>query len=551
VNEPSTWWQKTVVYQIYPRSFKDSTGAGIGDLRGIISKLDYLVELGVETVWLNPHFPSPQADHGYDVADFYNVDPGYGTMDDFDSMLSGMHERGLKLLLDLVNHTSVEHPWFKESASSRDNPKADWFIWADGKKPGGKKPPNNWHNVFGGSAWKYFPARDQWVYFDMIPDMCALNYWNPEAKNAMLDIMRFWLDKGVDGFRFDVFHGTYKDKNLHDDTRAKQVLPSDESTASMFWAHKWEWNQPASFEYAREVRRLVDGYEPARMLVGEVFGPLETIAKYCGPENDGLNTIFVFAFTASAFTATSYTRVLSRIERVLPPPCIPSYTLSNHDRMRFITRIGDDVRKAKLAATLELTLRCIPFIYYGEEIGMPNTRFGLRTSQDPTGRHFWWMPISQSKRLGFSLTRDGARTPMQWNAEVNAGFSPGPEAKPWLKISKTYQTINVTAERDDADSLLNCYRRLIAVRKENIALQEGTFEPMPLPHLENKCFAYRRVHADQELHVFLNFTNNRLKVPISLNRHAALFSTQGTKDGGDVGSTEDDDCLEPWEGIIF
>src|SRR5271157_3148174 len=552
LKDPYQWWQKTVVYQVYPRSFKDSTGAGIGDLRGIMSKLDYLVDLGVETVWLNPFFPSPQADHGYDVADFCNVAPEYGTMNDFDALLAAMHERGLKIVLDLViNHTSVEHPWFKESMASRDNPKSDWYIWADGKKPGGKQPPNNWHNVLGSSAWRYFPTRDQWAYFDMIPAQFELNFWNPEVKAAMHDVMRFWLDKGVDGFRIDIFYGTFKDKDLRDDSFSWKILPSDGSTASLFRAHEREWNQPANFDYASEIRKVMDEYTPERFIVGEVFGPIEEVAKYYGQNHDGLHTIFMFHFTSSLFKPKNYARVLSRIEQAVFPPNMPSYTLSNHDRMRFITRLNDEVQKAKLAATLLLTLRAIPFIYYGEEIGMPNSSFSLRTSQDPVGKKFRWMPISQSKRLGFSLTRDGSRTPMQWSSEPNAGFTPDPTAKPWLKISDSCQAINVATEQADADSLLNCYKRLRSVRKENIALQEGTFELVPIPQLSDRCLAYRRIHPNQEVKIFLNFTRKPVKLPFALDRGKALFSTHEVKDGNKALSTSEDNCLAPWEGIIF
>ena len=552
--DPAAWWQKTVVYQVYPRSFKDSTGAGIGDLRGVIDKLDYLVDLGVETIWLNPFYPSPQADHGYDITDFCAVTPEYGTMADFDELLAGMHDRDLKCVLDLIiNHTSVEHPWFLESAASRDNPKSDWYIWADGRGPGGRKPPNNWTGI-SGTAWQYFPARGQWAYFDMVPTQFELNLRSPAVKVAMFDVMQFWLDKGVDGFRSDIFHGSYKDEALRDDAFSWRVLPSDSSTASLFRAHVREWNLPENFELALEVRRLLDEYEPARFFVGEVFGPPETVAKYYGSHNDGLPSTFMFTFTSTQFQAEKYAQVLARIERALPPPNTPSYTLSNHDRMRFISRVNDNPRKAKLAATLLLTLRGIAFIYYGEEIGMPNSKFSLRTSQDPVGRKFWWMPISQSKRLGFSLTRDGARTPMQWSPEPNAGFSPDPAAKPWLKISPTFRTVNVATEEGNPDSLLNCYKRLLAVRKASPALQEGTFELVPLPRLARAVLAYRRVHPDQEVHVYLNFSKRPRVVPCPFQDSTlanVVFSTNSGTRLGSVGEICSEIHLAPWEGLIL
>jgi alpha-glucosidase len=295
----------------------------------------------------------------------------------------------------------------------------------------------------------------------------------------------------------------------------------------------------------------MDEYTPERFIVGEVFGPMEDIAKYYGPHNDGLHTTFMFHFTSAPFNPVSFRRILSQIERALSPPNMPSYPLGNHDRMRFITRLNDDVQKAMLAATLQLTLRGIPFIYYGEEIGMPNSKISLRKSQDPVGRKFWWMPISQSKKLGFSLTRDGARTPMQWSTEPNAGFSPNPDIKPWLKVSDSYLTINVETEQGDPNSLLNCYKRLIATRKENIALQEGSFEFLQLPQLERQCLAYRRVHPDQALEIFLNFTSKQLKLPVPLDRDNVVFSTHRTNTGEYSFQIREGNYLAPWEGIIF
>ncbi|MEJ2249733.1 MAG: alpha-amylase family glycosyl hydrolase, partial [Candidatus Lokiarchaeota archaeon] len=290
-----SWWQKTTVYQIYPRSFSDSTGNGIGDLRGIINRLDYLEDLGTETVWFSPFFVSPQQDFGYDIKDFRNIDPQYGTMNDFEELLNKIHNKGMKMILDMVlNHTSSQHPWFIESASSKDSPKRDWYIWVDGKKSNGKAPPNNWKSMTGGSAWKYYDNTDQWVYFHFLPFQPDLNYRNPEVKQEMLNTMRFWLDKGVDGFRLDILHAIYEDPDLKDNPFSWSLLAGDQSTSSFFQKHKFDLNLPETQDFAKELRSVIDEYEPERFLVGEVFGKIEELKKYYGFMNNGLNMVFLF-----------------------------------------------------------------------------------------------------------------------------------------------------------------------------------------------------------------------------------------------------------------
>jgi len=520
------WWQNAVIYQIYPRSFKDSTGNGIGDLQGIISKLDYIEKLGIDAVWFSPFFPSPQLDHGYDIADYRSIDPIYGTMEDFDSLLRKMHSRGLKIILDLVlNHTSSLHPWFIESASSRDNPKRDWYIWRDGQEPKGKKPPNNWKSMTGGPAWRYFENTDQWVYFHFLPFQPDLNYRNEQVKIEMLDTARFWLDKGVDGFRLDIFHTLYEVEDLKNNPFSLKLLPADDEFSYLFQNHLYDAHLPETIEFAIELRNLVDEYSnPERCLIGELEGSLDTMRRYYGPSNNGLNMVFLFEFTSTDFHAQDLRSIIKKIEEKFPYPYTPTWVLGNHDRMRYISTIGNDFTKARVLATLQLTLRGVSFIYYGEEIGMRQVKFKLRTSKDPIGRNFWWSPISQLKLINFSLTRDGCRTPMQWNDHPHAGFSSDPNSIPWLRVSEDFTKVNVTQEKEDPYSLLNCYKELLKVRKENIALREGTFTLIKVND-KKKCLAYKRTHSKQDLYIYLNFTADNVSIPFPKKDMKVLFST--------------------------
>jgi oligo-1,6-glucosidase/alpha-glucosidase len=541
-----------VIYQIYPRSFRDSTGDGVGDLRGIIEKLDYLQELGINAIWFSPFFKSPQGDFGYDVSDYYDISSEYGTMADFDELLKEMHARDMKMILDLpLNHTSIEHPWFQESASSKDNPKRDWYIWRDGKKPGGETPPNNWKAIPGGSAWRYFENTDQWVYFHFLPFQPDLNYRNPEVKEAMFNVLRFWLDKGVDGFRLDILHAIYEDKQLRDDSFSWAILPSDKTTASLFTAHKYDLNLPETYDFAMELRKVVDEYQPERFLLGEVFGSIEELRKYYGPENNGLQTVFLFEFTSTPFKPDKYAEIIGRIEKALPPPYTPMYVLSNHDRVRFISRLKNSLDKAKIAAAMQLTLRGVPIVYYGEDIGMPNSEFELSTSKDPIGRKYAWVPDFLCRWLGLSLTRDGCRTPMQWSDKPTSGFSVNPSATTWLKISDSYKEINVAKEREDPGSLLNCYKRLLKIRKENATLRSGSFDLIELDGLKSKCLAYRRMYEEQSVFIYLNFSKDTLKLRCPIERPALLFSTLADRVALDIDSSDGTFSLGPFEGIAF
>jgi glycosidase len=548
------WWQKTVVYQIYPRSYKDSTGNGIGDLPGIISKLDYLEELGVETIWFSPFFTSPQQDHGYDIKDFRSIDPEYGSMKDFDTLLKRMHERKMKMVLDLVlNHTSDQHPWFTESTSSRDNSKRDWYIWRDGKKPNGKAPPNNWKSMTGGPAWKYYENTEQWVYFHFLPFQPDLNYRNPAVKAEMFNVMKFWLDKGVDGFRLDILHSIYEDKELRNNPWSLSIY-SDKKSSMFFQKHKYDLNLPETFDFCLELRKIIDEYKPDRFLVGEVFGSIEQLRKYYGSENDGLNQAFVFDFTSKAlsFNVKKIKNVIKQIENALPYPYTPTYVYGNHDRDRFLSLLKEDIEKAKLLVTMQLTLRGVPYIYYGEEIGMKNVKFKLKTSKDPIGKKFANFPYPQITNLiGFSLTRDRCRTPMQWNSELNVGFSTNNYVKPWLKISDNFKEVNVELERERPESLLNLYKKLILLRKEHIALQDGIFKFIEIGDNNRACIAYQRLHQDQNLSIYLNFSKKEIFIDFYKDEVSLLFSTIFDKKILELDISNEKIKINPFEGIIL
>ncbi len=548
------WWQKTVVYQIYPRSFKDSTGNGIGDIKGIIEKLDYLQDLGIETIWFSPFFESPQQDYGYDVSDFRQIEPNYGSMNDFDKLLKEMHNRNLKIVLDLVlNHTSIKHPWFIESASSKDNPKRDWYIWRDGKKPGGRKPPNNWKAIPGSPAWLYYENTDQWVYFHFLPFQPDLNYRNPEVKEEMFDTIRFWLDKGVDGFRLDILHGIYEDESLRDNP-ITWLLYSEEKAAYNFQYHKYDLNLPETFSFTLELREIMDEYKPERLLVGEVTGSIEELKKYYGPNNNGLNMVFLFEYTSIAlkFKPKKISKDISRIEKNLPIPYTPTYVYGNHDRDRYISLLNNNTQKAKLLATMQLTLRGVPYIYYGEEIGMANVKLKLKASKDPIGRKFAKFPYPQlTKLLGIFVSRDVCRTPMQWSGETNAGFSPNKNVEPWLKVSENYKKVNVEKEEKDPRSILNCYKRLLKVREENLTLQIGEFEFINLEKLNKKCIAYRRIHNKQVVYIYLNFSDKEILLKTPKKEPNLIFSTLSNRKALDPKEYNRNLKLTPYEGIIF
>jgi alpha-glucosidase len=493
-----TWWQKGIIYQIYPRSFADADGDGVGDLRGIIARLDYLNNrgpgsLGVDAIWLSPFFPSPGFDFGYDVSDYRDVDPLFGSLADFDLLVAEAHRRGIRILLDLVlNHTSHLHPWFAESRSSRANPKRDWYLWEDARQDGlGRRvPPNHWQSVFGGRAWTWDEPTGQFYYHKFLAEQPDLNWRNPDVRRAVLDVFRFWLDRGVDGFRLDVADAYIKDAQWRENPPAFGIRAYERQR------HVYDLGQPELPEIYREIRQVLDSYG-ARMAVGETMGDLQAAAAYCQP---GLLPLaFNFEFTRQPWSAAAFQKAILRYEELLGPDGWPCYVLSNHDISRQISRYGGrhPAEVAKVAAALLLTLRGTPFLYYGEEIGMPDGHIRRDQIHDPPGIHYW--PLYSG--------RDPERTPMLWDDSAGAGFSDG---SPWLPIHPDHQQLNVETQNADSNSILSFYKRLIWFRKQNDALLRGDF--LPLIQKPRDAMAYLRRSESQTMLVALNFSNRPVHV---------------------------------------
>ncbi|MBN2223434.1 MAG: alpha-glucosidase C-terminal domain-containing protein [Deltaproteobacteria bacterium] len=503
------WWKDGIVYQIYPRSFMDANGDGIGDLSGVISRLDYLNDgtpgsLGVDAIWFSPFYPSPMFDFGYDISDYKSIDPAYGTMADFDRLLVQAHKRGIKVILDFVpNHTSHLHPWFVESRNSRTNPKRDWYIWSapsrplkrrytDGAEPPRRYRPNNWQSIFGGPAWTWDEKTQEYYYHHFLVEQPDVNWRNPELREAMYDQMRFWLDKGVDGFRLDVINFIFKDKLLRSNPYCIGRRPYD------MQRHLYDKDLPENIEVVREMRRLVNSYGD-RMLVGEIANddPNEP-ARYYGNGTDGLNLSFYFHFANQPFCADSFGSAVAAWETAVPKAAWPVYFLSNHDRMRHIGRYharneARTLGRAQVAAMLLLTVRGTPFLYYGEEIGMANLSIKKKDLQDPVGIRYWPIPVG----------RDPERTPMQWDNSTSAGFSSA--AGTWLPVNPDYKAVNVAAQADDPSSLFSFYRKIIWKRKESAALTRGTIEI--LRETPRGILAYLREYGDDRCLIVLSFSH--------------------------------------------
>ncbi len=478
------WWQQGVIYQIYPRSFQDSNGDGVGDLPGIVSRLDYLEWLGVDAVWLSPIYPSPMADFGYDISNYTDVDPLFGTLADFDRLIDEVHRRGMKLVLDFVpNHTSDQHPWFRESRSSRDNPKRDWYIWRNPNSNGDE--PNNWLSNFGGSAWELDQETGQYYYHAFLKEQPDLNWRNPEVQDAMLDVLRFWLDRGVDGFRVDVIWHIVKDDqfrdNLPDPNYQPQWAPHRKLMAT------YNTDRPEVHDIIARMRGVLDEYDD-RMMVGEIYLPVERLVTYYGSEGSGVNLPFNFQLIETTWHARAIADAVDRYESLLPKYGWPNWVLGNHDNPRILSRIG--ANQARIAAMLLLTLRGTPTLYYGDEIGMHNVPIPPDRVQDPFEKN---VP-------GLGHGRDPSRTPMQWSAANNADFSTG---APWLPIAEDFTTVNVALAKNQEDSLLTLYRRLIELRRSEPALAIGAYQSLPAT---GDVLAYTRQSAgSNSFLVALNF----------------------------------------------
>ncbi|GAP14091.1 glycosidase [Longilinea arvoryzae] len=524
------WWRDGVIYQIYPRSFADSNGDGIGDLPGILSKLDYLVELGVDALWLSPIYPSPDADFGYDVADYTAIDPKYGTLEDFDRLVQAAHQRGLRIVMDLVlNHTSNQHPWFLQSRSSRDDPYHDWYIWRDAMP--GRRLPNDWQSVFGGSAWEWDEAAHQYYYHMFTRQQPDLNWRNPAVRKAMLDVFRFWLDRGVDGFRLDVFNVYFKDDRLRKNPRRLGRRPFD------CQVHLYDCDRPEMLPLLQEIRALLDSV-PERYAVGETF--LSNTPKAAGYARPGLlHAAFDFSFLECGWNPAAFLKVIQAIDSQYNDGGWPTYVLGNHDVNRIATRYtrGEDDERLKVLATLLLTQRGTPFMYQGEEIGMRNVRVPRKEMKDPVGLRYWPIPVG----------RDGERSPMQWTGDEKAGFSRG---TPWMRVHPDVTFRNVEALRRQPDSVFHVYRRLLRLRKELPALRNGIF--LPLTYEPHSLLAYLRKNGDQTLLVALNFHRKRNRLvlgsELAMSGWRLAYSTRRTE----LPVLHDSVLvLEPYEAIIL
>jgi alpha-glucosidase len=491
------WWQSVVIYQIAVPSFADSDGDGRGDIRGIAEHLGYLNDgtadsLGIGAVWLSPIHPSPLQDFGYDVTDHYAINPRLGTSDDFEHLLGACHQRGMRVIMDLaLNHTSDQHPWFAESRSSRTHPRRDWYIWRDGRKPG--KPPNKWLAVVEGSAWRYDEATGQYYYHAFLPFQPDLNWRNPEVRQEMLGVVRYWLDRGVDGFRLDLINFLYEDRNLRDNPVRLGLRPY------LAQRHLHDFSQPESLEVAEQLRDVADEYGD-RVLMGEIFSdrPEDSVA-YVGDGTDRLHLAFYLDFLLRKWTAEEYRASVEWLEDHLPPKAWPCYYLNNHDLKRTYSRLGGRRHahdKALVTAAMLLTLRGTPIIYYGEEIGMPTSRVPRDKLDDPIGKRFWPLKVG----------RDGSRTPMQWDSTRHAGFTRG---EPWLPVDPCCRDRNVERLSEDERSLLSWYRRLIHVRNERAELHAGSYRT--LGDVSRGVYGYVREASDSSILVLLNFTRRRVR----------------------------------------
>lgn len=494
--QATAWWQHAVIYEIYPRSFQDSGGDGIGDLRGILRRLDYLVNLGVDALWITPFYPSPMADFGYDVADYCAIDPLFGTMDDFDQILQEIHNRDLKLILDLVpNHTSDQHPWFLESRSTRDNRKRDWYLWRD--------EPNNWQSNFGGSGWEWDDLTGQYYYHSFLKQQPDLNWRNPLVREAIFEAMRFWLSRGVDGFRVDVIWLMIKDDQFRDNP------PNPSYRAGQPSSHRFlpvfNSDRPEVHEVVSEMRAAVDEYTN-RVLIGEIYLPIPKLMTYYGKDLRGAQLPFNFQLLQTSWTAEALARAISDYDNALPAGAWPNWVLGNHDNARIATRVG--AHQARLAAMLLLSLPGTITLYYGEEIGMTNVPIPPALVQDP----------AEKNEPGIGLGRDAERTPMPWDSSPLAGFTTG---QPWLPLGHDHASLNVADLEEDPESILHLYRTLIALRKSHPVLVTGELHSIAAA---NNVLTYERHEAGEQLRIILNLGDAAATIPSETSEILAATS---------------------------
>jgi alpha-glucosidase len=480
--EPA-WWQRGVVYQIYPRSFQDTNGDGVGDLRGIVQRLDYLRWLGVDAVWISPFYPSPMRDFGYDVTDHQAVDRAYGSLVDWDRIVAEAHARGIRVIVDYIpNHTSDGHPWFTASRAARHNRKRDWYIWRDAAPGGG--PPNNWVSAFGGSVWEWDEPTGQYYMHTFLREQPDLNWRNPAVELEMLDVLRFWLGRGADGVRVDAVQVVIKDADFRDNPpNPAYVEGVDDPYDSLLREHSAD--RPEVHALIARMRELVEGYGD-RVLIGEIYNEVHRLMAYYGEGGRGVHFPYNFQLIKLAWDARTIDAAVRRYESLLPPGAWPNWVLGNHDRHRVASRVGP--AQARVAAMLLLTLRGTPTVYYGDEIGMHDVDIPPERVQDP------W----EKNLPGRGLGRDPERTPMQWSADPHAGFTTG---EPWLPVADDFASNNVQAQRVDPGSMLTLHRALLDLRRREPALHVGGWAPV---EADGAVLAYHRSHGGTRFLVVLN-----------------------------------------------
>jgi len=525
-NDDAAWWRDGVLYQVYVRSFADSNGDGIGDLRGVIEHLDHLGWLGVDGVWLSPVNPSPDLDWGYDVSDYRGIHPDLGDLRTLDELVGEAGSRGIRILLDLVpNHTSDRHPWFVDARSSRDAAHRDWYVWADPRADG--SPPNNWRSVFGGSAWELDPTTGQYYLHNFLPEQPDLNWWNEEVRGAFDDILRFWFERGIAGFRIDVANGLIHDPELRDNPSATDDDPPEIRRRGQ--RQVYNLNRPEVHEIYRGWRAISDGYDPHRILVAEtwVFDP-QQLARFYGTGDDELHLCFNFSLVFSDFRAEAIRGIVGSTDAALPPGAHPAWTGSNHDVGRFPTRWCDGREdRCRCALMALLTLRGTPFLYYGDEIGMTDVAVPEDDQLDLVGGGGAEQP-----------SRDGCRTPMQWSADPSAGFTRD-GVHPWLPIGDAASR-SVAAQREDPGSMLNLCRDLIGLRREMPALRSGRYTSIPSPA---GVWTWSR---GNDTVVSVNLSEEPVTVAIGTGTIA--IGTRRERDGQPVGREL---SLGPWEGAVL
>lgn len=501
------WPLNSVVYQIYPRSFKDSNGDGIGDLNGITEKIPYLQDLGITAIWLSPMYPSPQKDLGYDISDYRNVDPSYGSLEDFDTLVKTAHAHNIKVMLDYVpSHTSTQHAWFQESKASIDNPKRDWYTWKDPGPDGG--PPNNWRSHFGGSAWELDKTTNQYYLHSFDVDQADLNWRNPDVEKEMLDVLRFWFDRGVDGFRVDAANFLYKDPLFRDEPPNPEFHESHGDYNSVI--HTYSRDLPEHIEVMKKVVNVAKEYKE-KFIVTEAYVALPFLIKMYIQIGWRWYAPFNFSLITLPWKATTHKEYIDEYDKALGDMYLPCWVLGNHDNSRVATRIGEE--QARIAAMLQMTLRGLPFMYNGEEIGMTDMEIPKERVRD----------TYEINSPGLNLGRDPERTPIQWNTEKNAGFSTADET--WLPVNDNYKTINVETESHDPKSMLSLYKTLLDLKKTHAALKDGIYTPLPMP-AEN-VLAYTRETGNDKLLVLLNFDEQEKQIALEMKGKVILDAKLG------------------------